>query len=254
MVGTTDTVGEMELVALETLAEAEEPIGSARLMDAFRRAGIAVAEATAGRYLRQLDERGHTRSINTTKGRVITAAGEGRLRELRVLRRQGRHGARLLGALNATELDDLIDLLRVRRAVEVEAARLAATRASDDELARLEAFADEHVHEASTSHEIAEPSMSFHRMVAEASHNRMLIAVGLLLLDPANDPLEKVLEAIALDAGATLDHVSDHLRVAAALRARDAAAAEATMRAHLDKLIQTVETYRDHAKLTPSRV
>lgn len=250
MAATAARAQAMELVALAVLAEADEPVGSARLTETFRRAGIMVAEATAGRYLRQLDEQGYTRSPGAKSGRVITAAGRRRLAALRVLARQEHHGAQVLDAVQATARDDLVDLLYVRRAVEVEAAHLAATRATDDEIARLAAYAEEHVHEAGEGHEITAPSMNFHRMLAEASHNRLLIAVTLLLLDPANDPLERLLEAIALDTGTAMDHVSDHLKIAAALRARDPRAVEAVMRAHMDKLVQAAEAYRDRAART----
>lgn len=250
MATTAENAQAMELVALELLAEADEPVGSARLTETFRRAGIMVAEATAGRYLRQLDEHGYTRSPSVKTGRVITEAGRRRLAELRVIERQEHHGARVLDAVQATELDELLDLLYVRRAVEVEAARLATTRATEAEIARLAAYAEAHIHDAGEGHEIAEPSMNFHRMVAEASHNRLLIAVTLLLLDPANDPLEKLLEAIALDTGMAMDHVSDHLKIAAALRAHDPRAVETVMRAHMDKLVRAAEAYRDREART----
>ena len=234
----------MELAALAALDDAGEPVGSARLADALRQAGIGVAEATAGRYLRQLDERGLTRSLGVKAGRFITDAGRARLAELRHLRRQDEHGARMLDAVAATEIDELVDLLYVRRAVEVEAARIAANRATEEELAQLAALSRRHVHDVGIGQDTVEPSMHFHRLVAEASHNRMLIAVALLLLDPANEPLEKLLGRIALDAGTTLDQAHDHITLAEALTARDASAAETAMRAHMDKLIDAVEDYR----------
>jgi DNA-binding FadR family transcriptional regulator len=244
---------EMEFVALAVLDGTDEAVGSARLADAFRQAGIGVAEATAGRYLRQLDERGLTRALGTKLGRVITEAGRERLAELRHLRRQDEHGARMLSAVAATDIDALIDLLYVRRAVEVEAARLAALRATDAELARLADLSQRHVRGVGSGQDTVEPSMHFHSLVAEASHNRMLIAVALLLLDPANEPLEKLLGQIARDAGTTLDQAHDHIALAEALMGRDADAAEATMRAHMDKLIAAVEDYRQRAALTPRR-
>lgn len=240
----------IELAALTALA-AGEPVGAARLAAALRRAGIAVAEATAGRYLRGLDERGLARSPGAKRGRVLTAAGRARLDELRHQQRQDEHGARMLRAVAATEIAELIDLLAVRRAVETEAARLAASRATDDELARIAALSERHVRDVGAGHDTVAPSMGFHRAVAEASHNRMLVAVALLLLDPANEPLEKLLGRIADDSGATLDQAHDHLTLAAALRARDPAAAEAAMRAHMDKLIAAVEAFRGRGIAAP---
>ena len=234
----------MELTALGLLERSAQPVGSARLAGVLREAGIPVAEATAGRYLRRLDERGLTRTKGPKLGRVITEAGRRRLGELRRLRRQDEHGARVLRAVNGAEVGDLVDLLYVRRAVESEAARLAALRATDEELERIGVLSAFHVREVGEGRDSVEPSMRFHRAVAEASHNRMLVAVGLLLLDPANDPLEGLLAWIALEAGATPDQAADHLRLAEASRRRYAPAAEDRMRAHRDELIRSVEAYR----------
>jgi DNA-binding GntR family transcriptional regulator len=242
--GATGDTSAMERIALALLASTDQPIGSARLAEAFRREGIAVAEATAGRYLRQLDELGFTRTLGAKRGRIITDAGRDRLAELRRRLRHDEYGASLLRAIATTEIDELMDLLHVRRAVETEAARLAARRATDAELAQIAVASRHHVREVSAGHDTVEPSMHFHRLIAEASHNRMLIAVALLLLDSANDPLEKALGQIALDTGETLDQASDHLALAEALSSRDPDSAEAAMRAHMDKLIQAVENYR----------
>lgn len=234
----------IEVTTLALLDSADEAVGSARLTEALRQVGIDVGQATAGRYLRHLEEAGLARNKGAKLGRVITDAGRRRLAQLRLRQRQDEHGARVLGAVAATEFAELIDLLYVRRAVEPEAARLAALRASAEELARIAASSARHVRDVEEGGDTVEPSMSFHRLIVEASHNRMLVAVALLLLDPANDPLEKLLGRIALDTGATHDQAADHLTLADVLQRRDAPAAEATMRAHLDKLIGAVEAYR----------
>lgn len=238
--------GLMELVALLLLDRSPQPVGAARLAAAWHQAGLSGAEATAGRYLRQLDHRGLTTVHRATKGRVLTEAGQAHLLQLLKRQRQDEHGAQLWHAVNATEIADLIDLLHLRRMVETEVARMAAGRATDDELAQLAEVAADQVGAACHGRETTAGSMNFHRLVAEASHNRILIAVAQLLLDPANDPLEKALEYIALDAGTTLDQVSDHVELAAALQRRDPDEAEQIMRRHMDKLIQAVESYRDH--------
>jgi DNA-binding FadR family transcriptional regulator len=235
----------MEMVTLALIESEQQPVGAARLAEAWRDAGLPGAEATAGRFLRELDGRGLTRLHRTTKGRVLTDQGKESLQRLVQQRRLDEHGAKLWSAVNSTDIADLIDLLYVRRAVETESARLAAMRATDDELDALAAAAATHVPEATLGHETTTPSMKFHRMVAEASHNRILIAVGMLLLDPINDRLEKILEYIARDSGLTLYQVSDHEKLAEALKRRDVDSAELIMRHHIDTLIQSVESYQD---------
>lgn len=49
---------QMERVALELIASHDGPVGATRLLVALNDHGITVAEATAGRFLRQLDARG----------------------------------------------------------------------------------------------------------------------------------------------------------------------------------------------------
>lgn len=234
----------LELVALALLAQSDEPIGAARLAAAWRDADLPGAEATAGRFLRRLDERGLTTVHRGTKGRVLTERGRTRLHQLRRRHRLDERGAELARAITVTETADLIDLLIVRRSIETAACRLAAQRATDSEIAQLVTVATSQVDAVSGGHETTEPSMHFHRLVAEASHNRMLIAVVRLLLDPVHDPLERMLAEIASETGATLDQASDHVVLAKALQRRDARAAENAMRQHLDKLIESVERFR----------
>lgn len=242
-----------ELVALTLLDESSDPVGAARLAAAWHRVGLPGAEATAGRFLRRLDQRGLTYIHRSTKGRLLTEQGRERLLHLRQRHRLDQRGAELAKAINVTESSDLIDLLVVRRSVETEACRLAATRASDQEIAQLVLVASAQVNAVSDGHETTAPSMNFHRLIAEASHNRMLIAVALLLLDPTNDPLERMLADIANESGATLDQARDHVMLADALQRRNAQGAEQAMRRHMDKLIESVDVYRNVHELPPDR-
>lgn len=240
-----DNAVERELIALELLADSDRPIGASALKRTFAGVGIEMGEATAGRFLQHLDGRGLVRSQGPKQGRIITPKGRRRLADLRLMKRQDRVGGDLLKAIQTVDLDDLIDLLLVRRAVEVEAARLAAVRATAEELATISEQAAHHLADVPVTQAITAPAMDFHRLVAEASHNRVLITVIQLLLDPTNDPLERVLEAIALDADVSVDHVADHTRLAEALASGDPASAGEAMHDHLDRLIAAVEHYRD---------
>lgn len=235
----------MQLIALRVLADSGGPSGALSLAAAFRNAGIDVAEATAGRYLRQLDELGHTRSLGK-RGRVLTRQGEDRLAELVQSGSLAAHGARVTAAAGGSTIDQLIDLLHVRRAVEIEAAGLAAQRATDAEIAVIVAAAAHHVDCVETSSRaVPAPAHSFHELISRYSHNEMLAAMTMMLLDPRHDPLAKLLDRIADDTGTAMSMALDHPRIAEAIRERDAAEAEHAMRRHLDKLITIVRSYRD---------
>ncbi len=232
---------DLELQALSVLAAAAEPVGSRRLSEALRDAGFDLAEATAGRLLRQFDRSGFTRAVGT-KGRVLGAAGEQRLVELRRIRVQGEQSEQLVQAINASRVAEVVDLLHARRAVESETTRLAADHATDDELEQI-AIAAGLSHDCATDGAARiDSSHAFHRLIAEASHNRLLIAFLQMLLDPVNDALATLMDSMAIpgDDATPSAFVDDHARLAEALRRRDGDAAAALMNAHFDRLIVAV--------------
>lgn len=235
---TTAKDNALELIALKLLAEADGPVGSMRLAEAFQAGGFPLAQATAGRFLYQLDQRGFTRVQNGKRGRVVTKQGLERLRELEASTLIQERGVNLMRAVNVLHLSDLVDLLVVRRAVETEAARYAAIRGTDAELADIAEQAKGHV---CTIHDHRFPdresSIRFHRSVAEASHNEMLISVALLLLEPGNSKLNVVLEDISVGSDLAATHASDHAELAEALLSRDADRSAEIMYAHMSRLI-----------------
>lgn len=236
----------MQLLALQLLVDAEGPVGALSLTSTFRSAGIDVAEATAGRFLRHLDELGYTQSLGK-RGRIVTKGGEARLAELVLTGNLAAHGARVTAAIESTDIDELIDLLHVRRAVEAEAAGLVALRATDEELDQIEKAAATHVNCVGHSHRL-ELSDNFHVLMSKYSHNRMLRAMTEMLLDPVHDPLAKLLDRISDDFGEVLNMALDHQAIARAVRKRDAALTEKLMREHIDKLIEIATRYRNRQK------
>jgi DNA-binding FadR family transcriptional regulator len=243
----------IERIALETLAAAEGPIGASRLVEQLSQHDIVLSEATAGRVLRALDRRGLTRPIGK-RGRLLTDEGRDRLHHLEILRRQGEQSAVLVGAATPVDIEELIDLLYVRRAVEPEAARHAALRASDDERAAIHGMADAHIHHVMDGSDHAHAALEFHRLVARASHNKMLTAVASLALDPSTNPLSTLLDFISIEAGAHFTFAHEHRDIVDAIMARKPEAAEAAMREHVDDLIRVVQDYRQRVPQLDSSV
>ncbi len=233
----------MEVIALDLLAQSDEPTGARRLAEVYRREKIDLAEATAGRFLRALDEMGLTQTVGARGGRVLTEAGRRRLRQLHTERQIHAQSTLVAQAADVKSLDELIDLLHVRRAAEAEAARLAVIRATDQEIERLAEVAATHTDCFETCDRI-EQSHNFHLLLARASHNRMLLAIIELLLDPRNDELAVLLDRIAVDAGVIAGMVSAHPKIALALRRREADKAERLMREHIEMMISTANQHK----------
>lgn len=234
----------VERIVLVTLADAPGPVGASRLAEELSRHDVDLSEATAGRFLRGLDRRGLTRPVGRL-GRLLTEEGRSRLKQLEVLQRQGEHSAVLVGAATPNDVDELIDLLYARRAVEPEAARHAARRATDEERAAIRAVSDSHLHHVLGGTDHAEAALDFHRLVARASHNKMLTAVAQLTLDPSNDALTTLLDDISVKAGAHFTFAHEHRDIIDAIMDRDPDRAEEAMREHVDDLIRVVQRFRE---------
>lgn len=243
MMTVSSTAERTELLTLELLAESDGPVGSPRVVEHLANHGVSLAEATAGRLLRDFDRRGLTQSL-AKRGRILTADGATRLRKLRLLDKLNGHNAEMLRAIDVRDLDALLDLLYVRRALEPEAARLAALRATAEERNQIQAFASEQVRAIDRGQQPNDAAARFHRAVAEASHNPMLVSIAGVLLDSTNDPMGVLLDAIGERTGHHLTFAHDHFGIETAIRDGDAEAAEREMRTHIDELIADVELYR----------
>jgi GntR family L-lactate dehydrogenase operon transcriptional regulator len=233
---------ELEHAVLHLLAGQEEPLGSGSLLEQLQGLGYAGSEPTVGRLLRSLDRRGLTQRVSN-RGRSLTPAGRERLRQLGEAAVQRRHERELLGAIRPTTIDDLLDLLVARRALEREIARLAAEHATAEELAGLEAVIAEQRQALTTTGVAIEADVRFHKLLALAAGNRVLTAAIDLIRRDQRATLQ--LDAVLKDT----DHkwVIGHERILRAVKRRAPAAAERAMLAHIDAIIADVHCYRERA-------
>lgn len=220
------------------LEESDQPLGSASIAAALQASGFQISEATAGRLLRSMDERGLTRMPGLKLGRLITTKGQEHLAKLRSRHHLEQRGADLVHATTMAERSELIDVLIARRAVETESARLAALNATEEELADIAERASSH-RRAIDEGRLPEiyDSAQFHRALAAASHNRILLSLAELMFESANPHLERTLRQVAIDT-ATVGTLSvDHGDIAEALSSRDPERAAEVTHAHLTNLI-----------------
>ena len=232
----------MELITLDLLNGQSEPVGSPRLVTEFRADGIDVAEATAGRFLRALDERGLTVRVGR-QGRLITERGRQRLQHLRLVERLAERSSELVRILSDSDTEELIEILHLRRAVEGEAARLAAMRATGEERQQMRGFATSHHTRVHAGVDGKPDALNFHLHVARAAHSPIVQATIELLIQPPNDPFMTILDIITIESGAQFAFADEHGLVADAILVRDPVAAELAMRRHVDALIDVVQRY-----------
>jgi GntR family transcriptional repressor for pyruvate dehydrogenase complex len=127
----------------------------------------------------------------------------------------------------------VLEVYEVRKALEVQAARLAAERRTDADIASIRESLAERQRTRARARDSAfiEADLAFHRCVVAAAHNALLAE----MFDSFSAALRGALAAIVSDSG--LDDVGAdpaHVRLAAAIEAGDPAAAERATRDHLD--------------------
>lgn len=131
----------------------------------------------------------------------------------------------------------LIDLLRVRAALDTLAAERAAARRDPDELAAIraahEAFAAAADDAGATPDRLAELDIDFHRAIAVASGNTLLRH----LLDDLGRYLGESRRALLAPRGRPHASAGEHARLLAAIEAGDATAARRAVHRHSDAVI-----------------
>ena len=144
--------------------------------------------------------------------------------------RVAHHGARVVDL----SLDDLCGLFELREALEGMACRLAAERISDAELAVLEDWLRGHSMQpdvaAGQSYYQPGGDQDFHFGIARASHNQRLLR---MLSDNVYDVMRPYRFRSSQTPGRAIEALKEHRAVLEALRSRDPAKAEASMRAHI---------------------
>lgn len=121
------------------------------------------------------------------------------------------------------------DLMEVRRALEMQTARLAAERATEEDIAEMKRILqrmEESEHDPET---YPENDLKFHFALATATHNPLF----LILLDPLNDALLEGIKLASQLEGVPEEGYQFHRRILEKVIARDGRGASQEMYAHL---------------------
>lgn len=132
------------------------------------------------------------------------------------------------------------ELTEARLLFESEAAALAATQVTDEELAEIERLVEAIARENNDPRGTEQADRAFHLAIAKATRNGAI-----------HDAIERLWELRATSPEAALLHekartanikpvVDEHAAILGALRARDPAAARAAMRGHLSQVIDSL--------------
>ncbi|MBW8783057.1 MAG: FadR family transcriptional regulator [Novosphingobium sp.] len=153
----------------------------------------------------------------------------------------GAYVLRLPGKADVPGFDiSAIELTEARMLFEGEAAALAATQISDDEIAEIERLVHEIARENQDPKGSVQADHAFHLAIARATRNKAVLeAVERLWMLRSNSPEAALLHAKARTANIK-PVVDEHTAVLEALRRRDPEAARTAMRAHLSAVLESL--------------
>jgi GntR family transcriptional repressor for pyruvate dehydrogenase complex len=133
-----------------------------------------------------------------------------------------------------------IEITEARLLIEAEAAALAATQITDEELARLDQLIGEIEAENNDPRGTEKADRAFHLAIAAASRNNALLeAVERLWQLRSSSPEAALLHEKARTANIK-PVVDEHSLIADAMKRRDPAAARAAMRGHLSQVLESL--------------
>jgi GntR family transcriptional regulator, transcriptional repressor for pyruvate dehydrogenase complex len=137
------------------------------------------------------------------------------------------------------EREGIIDLMELRKGIEVQSAALAAQRRTPDDLARLAEIVAEMRRNLRSSDAYVELDVAFHRQIASMTRNAMVYHMVAAIRDAIKDTLHESLLRPQTDE--QLERVQlGHEAIFASLEQGDTRAAEDAMAAHFDEVVMSL--------------
>jgi GntR family transcriptional repressor for pyruvate dehydrogenase complex len=124
------------------------------------------------------------------------------------------------------------ELMDVRRMFEPAVARVAATRATDEDFADLQRILDTQRRKLKTGRSAIVEDTAFHAALARSTRNRVIVS----LMATLNDLLVESRTMTLRQKGRPAKSIEGHEAVVAALRRRDAEGAARAMSNHIDQI------------------
>jgi len=236
-----NSLDERDILVLECIRDAGEPVGSWSLVEAMERRNCKASSASIGRILYRLESIGYVES-QTNRGRILTKEGLRAIERAKAYKSIAKHREKLESLIDSRILDEFIMVLQARKAIERETVRLAAENISEAKLAHLESILIDQEAKAARGESIAEVDIAFHREIAEASTNSALLALyGILAMMGQQSELFEFMRSRVGRSYRTA-----HRSILEALKARDPDKAEQCIIGHMDGLIEDVKKYWEH--------
>lgn len=136
-----------------------------------------------------------------------------------------------------------LEILEGRRAIESGTVRLAALRRTDQDLVNLHEIVEAMDEQVRDGVHPVDTDRQFHRAIAAASHNPVLLQAMDALVEQMSGPEWHRIKLWGLRGTEQTARIQDqHRALLAAIRAKDEPLAETLMKQHIDRIIEDVHS------------
>jgi DNA-binding GntR family transcriptional regulator len=186
----------------------------------------------------RLDERALGEQLGVSRTPVREAIS--RLEQEGIVENIARRGAFVV----RKNKDEILDIVDVWAALESMAARLASSRASDEEIAQLRKNFSTYDGDEARAHidEYSDTNIEFHQTIIRLGHSELITQMA----DQLFFHMRAIRASTIGDRNRVAQSVMDHSRIIEAIEERDAYHAEQLVRDHALELAKHIERYVDY--------
>ena len=153
------------------------------------------------------------------------------------------HLAQALALVLATEKDAMLELLELRKIIEVGASGLAAQRRTGEELEKMDRALAQMEKDIEAGELGQQADWQFHYAVAEATHNSLIVRLMDSLKEIMSVLLEKAREELYQTPGTPQRLLREHRAIYEAIKSGQDKTAQKAMYEHLDRVEKSLLWY-----------
>ena len=218
---------------LHAMQEASFPVGAS-----FLSKKLQIPPATIGRCMSELEQNGLISKISN-KGRILSPEGIAFLEHEEQEQQKEKNAAELILLTKRADKRTLMEILQTRKLLEGYTARLAASNATEDEIAELERLMLEHLHQINRGQLGSQIDLQIHLTISRIAKNRTIFQILQIMLTEDN---------VYTNFSSVADpvkhrQIKQHDAIIRAIREHNPSEAESAMELHLDQVMQDLEQY-----------
>jgi len=138
--------------------------------------------------------------------------------------------------------DQILELLELRKGIEVEAAGLAAERATEEQIAKLREAYIKLEEDVKAEKFGTEADVNFHIVLAEITGNKLFLQVMLSVIDLLRDTVNKIRRETLTRPGGPMLELKGHEKILIAIECRDKIKARKIMAENLELVCKEVRS------------